>query len=182
MLVHWPPKQGCTDETCPWMQAQWAAFEQLYHSGLARAIGVSNYCISCLECLKKTQKVTPMINQIQLHVGMGDDPEGLLSYCEKEKIQIQAYSPLDVDQGNGTAELITGNLTNGIGKKHGKSGAQVALKFLVQKGIPLVTKAHTPQYIAEDIDLYGWELEPAEMAQLSAAKSPPGTPSMMCKS
>jgi diketogulonate reductase-like aldo/keto reductase len=117
--------------------------------------------------LAKTWKVVPVVNQIQLHVGMGPDPEGLVSYCRAKNIQIQAYSPLDVDQTNGTAELITGPLTNGIGLAHGnKSGATVALKWLAQQRVPLVTKAHSLKYLREDIDLYGWELTKPEMAEL----------------
>ena len=143
MLVHKPPPGGCGPENCASMQQQWAAFETMLAAGKARTIGVSNYCISCLECLAKTWKIVPAVNQIQLHVGMGADPEGLVSYCRARHIQIQAYSPLDVDQSNGTAELITGPLTNGIGRAHNKSGATVALKWLAQQAIPLVTKAHT---------------------------------------
>ena len=154
MLVHKPPPQGCTEETCPEMQQQWAAFEAMLAAGKARAIGLSNYCISCLECLAKTWKIVPVVNQIQLHVGMGPDPERLVSFCHDRKIQVQAYSPLDIDQANGTAELINGPLTTGIGRAHNRSGATVALKWLAQQGIPLVTKAHTQQYLNQDIDLY----------------------------
>jgi diketogulonate reductase-like aldo/keto reductase len=121
MLIHWPPKEGCNQDTCPWMQQQWAAFEEMYKAGKTRAIGVSNYCISCLKCLEQTMKITPAINQvefvlsrsslrfsspaatiicepacspppfvtqIQYHVGMGNDPDGLLSYCAQKKIQV----------------------------------------------------------------------------------------------
>jgi diketogulonate reductase-like aldo/keto reductase len=87
-----------------------------------------------------------------------------------------------VDQSNGTAELIVGNLTNGIGHAHNKSGATVALKWIAQKGIPLVTKSHTAEYLAEDIDMFGWELTTDEMSTLSASTKPAGSPSMMCSS
>jgi diketogulonate reductase-like aldo/keto reductase len=182
MLLHWPPKEGCNSDTCPWMQQQWAALEAVYSGGLARAIGVSNYCVSCLKCLQQTMKVTPAVNQIQYHVGMASDPgvEQLASYCKAAGIQVQAYSPLDADQSKGSPELITGNLTNGIGKKYHKSGAQVALKFIEQQGIPLVTKAHDPHFLAQDIALFGWTINGADMAVLKAATTPGGTPSMFC--
>jgi diketogulonate reductase-like aldo/keto reductase len=107
--------------------------------------------------------VTPAVNQIQYHVGMGKDPEGLRAFCKERGIVVQvttstitnfvslcclkrkqfaydlifhwvqAYSPLDADQKNGSAVLINGNLTNRIGAAHDKSGAQVALKFIVQQ-------------------------------------------------
>jgi hypothetical protein len=53
------------------MQQQWAALEHAYLRGQARAIGVSNYCEQCVRCLLKTAKITPMVNQVQYHIGMG---------------------------------------------------------------------------------------------------------------
>ena len=121
--------------------------------------------------------VVPMVNQVQFHVGMGNDPEGLFSYAKAHNITMQAYSPL----GDGKKELITGNMTTTIGKAHQKSGAQVALKWIVAQGIPLVTKANSASFLAEDIDLFSWELTAAEKSTLDAATSPAGTPSFMCK-
>lgn len=178
MLLHFPPPTGCNALTCKGIQGQWEAFEEAYAAKKARAIGVSNYCISCFEkCLKGKMTVVPMVNQVQFHVGMGNDPEGLFSYAKAHNITMQAYSPL----GDGKKELITGNMTTTIGKAHQKSGAQVALKWIVAQGIPLVTKANSASFLAEDIDLFSWELTAAEKSTLDAATSPAGTPSFMCK-
>jgi 2,5-diketo-D-gluconate reductase A len=109
---------------------------------------------------------------------MGTDPIGLKSYLKGKNITMQAYSPL----GDGSKELITGELVTSIAKAHGKaSGATVALKWLVQSGVPLVTKASDPTYMKEDIDLFGWELTDAEMKQLNDATTPSGSPSFVCK-
>ena len=67
------------------------AYTTALQSGLARAIGVSNFCPSCLEGLRDP---LPAVNQLQWHVGMGPDPEGLMSYCEQHDIIVQAYAPL----------------------------------------------------------------------------------------
>jgi len=177
MLVHFPPT-SCSAMKCKEIQEQWAVFEEMYAQKKARAIGVSNYCQSCFECLLKSAKVVPMVNQVQYHVGMGVDPIGLKTYLAAKNITMQAYSPL----GDGSKDLITGRLVTSIAKAHGKaSGATVALKWLVQSGVPLVTKASDPAYMAEDIDLFGWELTAAEMKQLNEATTPSGTPSFMCK-
>jgi len=175
ILIHFPPLM-CSDLTCPEIQAQWKAFEEMYAQNKTRAIGVSNYCQSCFECLFKTAKVVPAVNQVQYHVGMGDDPIGLATYLKSKGIAMQAYSPL----GDGSSELISGNLTTSIGKAHGKTGAQVALKWIAQKSVSLVTKADRVDYLAEDFDLWDWQLSPGEMEQLSAAKKPAGLPSFMC--
>lgn len=177
MLIHFPPSNYYSSKGCTGMQDQWRAAEELYAANKTRAIGVSNYCPSCFECIFKTAKITPAVNQVQFHVGMGADPSGLKSYLDSYGIQMQAYSPL----GDGTSELITGKLVTEIGANHGKSGAQVALKYVVQSGVPLSTKSTKPKNLASDIDLFDFELTDEEMASLAAATSPAGSPSFVCK-
>jgi len=175
ILVHFPPP-ACTDAVCPAIQAQWKAFEDIYAQKKARAIGVSNYCVTCFECLFKNSTIVPAVNQLNFHVGMGPDPTGLVTYLKSKNIVLQAYSPL----ADGSTELITGPLVTGIGKAHNKTGAQVSLKWLAQKPVPLVTKADRLDFLEEDIDLFDWQLTPTEVAELDAAKSPAGLPSFMC--
>lgn len=177
MLIHFPPLTGCNANTCAEIQAQWSAFEHMYEQKKARAVGVSNYCISCFKCLNQTMKTKPMVNQVQYHVGMGVDPEGLKSYLRQQNIVMQAYSPL----GDGSKVLITGKLTNGIGTHYNKSGVQVALKWIEQSGVALSTKSTHAKYLAEDIDLWDFTLSDYDMEQLDTATTPPGTPSFMCK-
>jgi len=98
--------------------------------------GVSNYCPSCFECLFENATVTPAVNQIGFHVGMGVDPIGIVSYCKEKGIVTQAYSPL----GDGSTKLIDGPVVTPIGDAHNKTGAQVSLKWLIQSGVPLSTK------------------------------------------
>jgi len=175
ILIHFPPL-SCAAAFCPEIQAQWKAFEDMYAQKKARAIGVSNYCQTCFDCLFKNSTVVPAVNQVNYHVGMGDDPIGLVTYLASKHIVMQAYSPL----GDGSSELINGPLVTGIGKAHNKTGAQVSLKWIAQKPIPLVTKADRADFLAEDIDLFDWQLTPGEVSQLSAAKKPAGLPSFMC--
>lgn len=177
MLVHMPPVSGCNILTCKEIQSQWSAFEEMYAQKKARAIGVSNYCISCFKCLNQTLKVVPMVNQIQYHVGMGTDPEGLKSYLKTHDIAMQAYSPL----GDGSKELITGKLVTGIGAHYNKSGAQVALRWVIQSGVSLSTKADNEKYLLEDVDIFDWQLSDDDMASLNSATAPAGTPSFVCK-
>ena len=68
----------------------------------------------------------------------------------------------------------------GIGEAHGKSGAQVALRWIAQHGVPLSTKANSVKYLSEDIDIFDWSLTDTEMAHLDAATSPSGKPSFVC--
>jgi diketogulonate reductase-like aldo/keto reductase len=164
----------CDDAACAINAAQWAAYTQMYKKGKARAIGVSNYCQSCIECLAKNSSIVPAVNQIQVHVGMGPDPAGLVSYGRSKGIITQAYSPLGNGKLPGDATLAT------IGKKYDKSGAQVALKWIVSKGMAVSTKAKSAAYLAEDVDLFSWDLSPADQKTLDESTQYPGNPCWAC--
>jgi diketogulonate reductase-like aldo/keto reductase len=172
VLLHFPPMT----QSCAAMQEAWRAMEAFLAAKKTRAIGVSNYCPSTLDCLLAKATVVPAVNQVEWHVGMGTDPMALRSYCAARNITIQAYSPL----GDGTSELISGALVSDIGSRHKKSGAQVSLRWVAQHGVPLSTKATNPKYLAEDLDIFDWALSGAELAELDAATAPAGTPSFVC--
>ena len=157
--------------------------ETLQQQKKARTIGVSNFCPKCLECISAdpTLKVVPAVNQFEHHIGMGPDAEGIKAYCKSKGIVAQAYSPLG-PTFNQTAKdiLIEGPLTTSIGKAHNKSGAQVALKWVVQGGMALVTRALNPEYLVEDLDLFDWTLSGDEAAKLNAATEPAAQPCLFC--
>eukprot|EP00322_Chrysochromulina_rotalis_P029100 CAMPEP_0115847402 /NCGR_PEP_ID=MMETSP0287-20121206/10365_1 /TAXON_ID=412157 /ORGANISM="Chrysochromulina rotalis, Strain UIO044" /LENGTH=314 /DNA_ID=CAMNT_0003301237 /DNA_START=137 /DNA_END=1081 /DNA_ORIENTATION=- len=178
LLVHFPPTGGCGRKNCNLIKQQWQALTDLHlHTNKTRAIGVSNFCVSCLECLSEISGVvTPAVNQFQYHIGMGPDPQGLVSYCKNNGIAPQAYSPL----GDNTTELVSGPLVTSIGKAHNKTGVQVALKWIWQNGVAVTTKSGNPAHLTEDLDIFNWELTDAEMAEANAATSPAGMPSFKC--
>ena len=171
------PPCHCSEPTaCGAMQQQWAALEQLYRQGAARAIGVSNYCVQCLDCLARTATIQPMVNQIRLHVGMdalsangrggsGFDP--VVRACRARGIVLQAYSPL----GSGSAAVLGANLTATIGRAHGVSSAQVALKWLLVHGVAIVARvaAQQTEYMHQDLALWNWTLTTDDMVRLDAA-------------
>jgi len=174
-LVHFPPSPALAsdEKKCTYIQQQWKAMEEFYQANKTRAIGVSSYCPFHFECLKETSTVIPMVNQVEYHVGMGSDPGtvALKKYSEENNIVLQAWSPL----GDGDTTLITGNMTSSIAKAHGKSsGAQVALRWILQSGVAVVTKAETEQFLKEDFDLFDWDLTAEEMNTLNSATVPAG--------
>jgi len=174
VLLHYPPPE----QNCLAMQEAWRAMEDFYAAGKAKAIGVSNYCISSFECILQTAKVVPAVNQVEFHVGMGLDPIGIKSYGDAKGVVTQAYSPL----GDGTAELITGKTVTSIGAQYGKSGAQVSLRWLKEHNIPLSTKATNATYLAQDLDSVAgnWSLSAADLKELDTATTPAGKPSFIC--
>jgi diketogulonate reductase-like aldo/keto reductase len=186
VLLHGPSEpfgfQGpCGPEVCELNRAQWAAYTAFYKAGKAKAIGVSNFCQSCLQCLSTPAEgesaaaaaaaaIVPAVNQIQLHVGMGPDSEELFSYCAEQGIVVQAYGPL---AGGG---VITDPLCALLGKPLGKSAAQVGLRWIAQNKYKtaMVVKANVTDYLKEDMDLWGWELSDEGMRALDKATVPVG--------
>ena len=119
ILLHGPATGGgdkCDAAACAKDLGQWKAYEKLYKAGKARAIGVSNYCVSCLECLigQPGVSVTPAVNQIKFHAYMGADPEGLLSYNAKHNITVQARRGEECRRGErrGTAQRGPGGMAS----------------------------------------------------------------------
>merc|ERR1712232_1215621 len=130
MLIHAPDGdlqcKESAEQCCNYTQQQWKALEEFHNEGKAKAIGVSNYCVSSFQCIKKTAKITPAVNQVKFHVGMGPDPLGIMSYGRENGIITQAYSPL----GDGKESTLTnGTLVITIGDAHNVSGPQVAMRW-----------------------------------------------------
>lgn len=135
LLVHYPPlpawlRRSCGTGSCEMLRAEWSAVEAFYKAGKARAIGVSNFCPSCFECLRDAS-VQPMVNQLAYHIGMGVDPAGSRSYCAQRGCVVQGYGtlgnpPLDPRDPGPPPEILHGNLTTRIAHAHNVSTAQVA--------------------------------------------------------
>lgn len=143
--------------------AQWRAYADMQKMGKAKAIGVSNFCQSCLEPLIAEDSLpNPSVNQLQYHIGMGPDFEGIVSYLAAHSIELQSYSPL------ASGELVHNNLTKSIGAAHNKSSAQVALRWITQRQHHFVTGASKSQYMMEDADTFEWDLTKGDLAQLDA--------------
>eukprot|EP00466_Bigelowiella_natans_P015141 jgi/Bigna1/126450/aug1.2_g1158 len=100
---------------------------------------------------------------VKYHIGMGNDPFSMVSASRDLGITLQAYSPL----GNGDKFFTEGVATTEIGKKYGKTAAQIALKWVIQNGVPVLTKSLNPVYLAEDIDIFDFNLTDPDMQRLS---------------
>lgn len=175
MLLHYPVPHGDR-------KAEWLALEKWAKTGKARAIGVSHYCKSHLDEVLSVATLPVALNQNQYHVGMGTDSQPELhdkAYSESKGVVFMGYSSLcgPCPKPHNT-ELISGDLVTSIGKAHNKTGAQVALKWVLQQKIPVIPKAAKQSYLEEDFDLFDFELTKGEMARLTASTSPPetGTP------
>ncbi|WP_307796901.1 aldo/keto reductase [Actinomadura barringtoniae] len=155
ILIHWP-----VAGSEQYLEA-WKAFEKAYADGKARAIGVSNFTVEALERLTKEAEVTPVINQIELHPYM--QQKQLRAAGAEHGLLTEAWSPLG--QGKG---LLDDAVLKRIGAKHGKSAAQAVLRWHLQTGNVVIPKSVTPSRIKENIDVFDFELDAADLAEIEA--------------
>jgi diketogulonate reductase-like aldo/keto reductase len=157
-------------------QEEWRALQEWALQGKARSVGVSHYCRRQFQDVLDVATVPIAVNQVQYHVGMGsagrnatDDFDFFMSVGTV----FESFSPLcGPCEPPDNTELITGKLVTQIGRAHNKTGPQVALKWLVQQGIPVIPKTDVPKHMAANIDLFDFNLTKEEMDRLSAAEKP----------
>jgi len=156
--------------TCEAVQEQWRALEDFYADCKARAIGLRVFCPASLTCIMKTAKVTPALNQIFYHVGMGVDPERFKSAFNESGAVTQSIRALD------SGELVSGKLVTSIGKAHGWTGAQVAMRWVLDRGVSLSTPMSSQNHMDEALAIFQGRLTPDELDQLDSAASPKDCP------
>ena len=137
----------------------WRKMERIYQSGQAKAIGVSNYTIRHLQELLDENEVVPAVNQVELHVYL-QQPE-LVEFCQQNGIVVEAYSPLAHGEG------LDNEVLAAIGKKHGKSNAQIMLRWCVQKGMVVLPKSVHADRIRENMELFDFELDPDDLQRIA---------------
>lgn len=140
-------------------EKSWPVLEQLQTSNQALSIGVSNYTIRHLEEMKNYAKVTPAVNQVELHIFL-QQPE-LIQYCRDNQIVVEAYSPL------AHARQMDNSAINDIAKKHGISYAQIMLRWCIQNGLVVLPKSVTPERINENFAIFDFELDVEDMTLLA---------------
>ncbi|WP_043267443.1 aldo/keto reductase [Streptomyces sp. CT34] len=157
-LIHWPlPAQDTYVET-------YKAFEKIYADGRAKAIGVSNFQPAHLERLLGETSIVPAVNQIELHPQFQQAESR--AFHARHRIATEAWSPLG--QGKGLLEDPT---IAGIAAKHGKTPAQVVLRWHLQIGNIVIPKSATPSRIRENFDVFGFELDGADLAAVAGLDS-----------
>ena len=153
-MLHWP--FGNT-------YAAWRDLEALYEEKKIRAIGVSNFDPDRLIDFIHFNKVRPALNQIETHLLCQRKDEH--RWMEKYGVAHQAYAPLGQGKAN---EMFDLPVVKEAAIAHGKTPAQVALRFLIQNGVAVIPKSVHAERICENIDIFDFELTADEMAALSA--------------
>jgi 2,5-diketo-D-gluconate reductase A len=152
-LIHWPlPKVGDFVET-------WHAMEEIYSSGRAKSIGVSNFQPHHLGRLLAESTVVPAVNQIEVHPYLTQDE--VRAFDTEHQIATEAWSP--IAQG----KVLDESAIVRIAEAHGKSPAQVTLRWHIQRGDIVFPKSVTPSRVRENFEIFDFELSDVDMASIT---------------
>lgn len=152
VLLHWPFGN---------YYAAWRELEKMYHEGKIRAIGVSNFDPGRLIDLIEFNEVVPAVNQIETHLLCQRRAEH--EWLEKYHVQHMAYAPLGQGRKN---EMFENPDLVEIAKTHGKTAAQIALRYLMQSGVIVIPKSVHTERIKENFELFDFALTAGEMERL----------------
>ncbi|MFD4529721.1 aldo/keto reductase [Streptomyces sp. NPDC058470] len=154
-LIHWPtPDRGKYIDT-------YKAFEKILADGRAKSIGVSNFLPEHLEALIAATSVIPAVNQIELHPRL--QQLATREYNAEQGIATEAWSPLGSGKG-----LLEVPAIVAVAQKHGRTPAQIVLRWHLQLGNVVIPKSVTPSRIKENIDIFDFSLDAEDIAAISA--------------
>jgi len=159
-LIHWPSAyRGKYVET-------WKALIRLQEEGKARSIGVSNFEGSYIDDLVTATGVLPVINQVQLHPRF--QQRKLRAAYEPKKIITESWSPL------GQGRMLDNPVIAGIAQRHGKSPAQVIIRWHIEEGLVVIPKSVTPSRIVENFNVFDFALSAEDKAAINGLDAADG--------
>ncbi|MBQ1514995.1 MAG: aldo/keto reductase [Lachnospiraceae bacterium] len=158
-LIHWPAIARHYENWREINADTWRALTDLYQAGRVRAIGVSNFLPKHIEPLMETE-TAPMVDQIQYHPGMMQTP--VVDWCREHGIAVEGWSPL------GMGRLLGDPVLAGIAEKHGKTPAQVCIRWCLQTDVVPLPKSQTPERIVSNAQVFDFELDAEDMARIAA--------------
>lgn len=157
-LIHWPANAKNYSDWQAVNADTWRALEQAKADGKVKTIGVSNFLVSHLVSLQDNCRIMPAVDQIEYHPGLLQ-PE-TVAFCKANNILVEAWSPI------GRARLLDDPTLNLIAHKHGKSVAQVCVKFALSQGVlPLPKSTHRAR-MAENADIFDFELDWSDIGDI----------------
>ena len=157
-LVHWPRR---AENDTDWKQRDletWSAMEDLHSQGKIKSLGLSNFLPHHMKNILENCRVMPVANQLEVHPGYMQ--EAAVAYSKRNKVLVQAWSPL------GRGQLLQSPVMTEMAAKYGKSAAQLSLRFLVQKGIVPIVKASKEGRMKENMDIFDFEISWEDMSVL----------------
>jgi diketogulonate reductase-like aldo/keto reductase len=143
------------------VHCSWRAMEELYHEGLIRAIGVSNFQTDRLMDLIINHEVVPAVNQIEIHPFYQQTES--IEFAKKYNVQPEAWAPFAEGRNN----IFQNEVLMSLAQKHGRSVAQIILRWLVQRGIVAIPKSVHKERIVENFSIFDFELSSEDMDKIA---------------
>jgi 2,5-diketo-D-gluconate reductase B len=152
LLIHWPNPRVPLSETL-------GAMARMKHAGYARALGVSNFTVALLDEANRVSPEPLVCNQIECHPFL--DQHKVIEACRGHEMAVVAYSPIARGGAKGDEVLQR------IGKVHGKTAAQVSLRYLLQRGIAAIPRTSKIERLEENVSVFDFSLSEAEMTEIA---------------
>jgi len=159
LLIHWPNSSIPLRDTM-------GALCKMKRDGLARHVGISNFTVDLIEQAVKLATEPLVTNQVECHPYL--DQSKVITASRRHGLSVTAYSPIARGQVKGDAVLAR------IGKAHGKSAAQVCLRYLVQHGVIVIPRTSRSDRLRENVELFDFKLSAAEMTEIAGLANPRG--------
>ncbi|KAK4982110.1 D-xylose reductase [Elasticomyces elasticus] len=175
--VRYPPgffyEEGKVEFSKATLAETWKAMEELHDEGLAKSIGISNYNGALILDLFRYAKTMPATLQIEHHPYLTQQP--LIQLCKDSDIAVTAYSSfgpqsfleLDMQKAKDTPLLFDHSTIKSVAEKHGKTPAQVLLRWATQRGIAVIPKSNNQNRLAQNLDVCSFDLSDSEIEQIS---------------
>lgn len=144
----------------------WRALEELYEAGKIRAIGVSNFSPALLAAFTHFNRIKPAVSQIPINVFQPQTAP--VDYLQANGIQPEAWGPF----AEGRHDLFTNEVLTKIGQRYHKTPAQVAIRWLIQRGVVVIPKSTHEQRLQENLEVFDFELLPADMVAITELEMP----------
>lgn len=158
LLIHWPANAKQFENWKDINAETWKAMEELYRSGIVKAIGVSNFMLPQLKALLETAEVIPAVNQIEFHPGYVQ--QELVDFCKEEGIAIEAWSPI------GSGRLLKDEDLIEIAEKYNVSPAILCIQFCLQSGVIVLPKSENPENIKNNLHFDRFRISDSDMKAL----------------
>eukprot|EP01018_Ginkgo_biloba_P024816 Gb_30795 [translate_table: standard] len=176
-LIHWPvkvrkganPLQPKEEDFLPLhIESTWRGMEQCVELGLTKAIGLSNFSCKKIEDLLSYAKIPPAVDQVEMHPVW--QQKKLRDYCSKMNIHVSAWSPLGgpgLPWGSNSNAVMDNPVIHGIAKIHGKSPAQVSLRWGLEQGVSVIPKSYNKGRVTENFQIFDWCLTAEDHEKIS---------------
>ncbi|CAL5190846.1 unnamed protein product [Lathyrus oleraceus] len=176
-LIHWPLSSQPGKFSFPIdvadllpfdVKGVWESMEEALRLGLTKAIGVSNFSVKKLQKLLSVATVLPAVNQVEMNLAW--QQKKLREFCNENGIVLTAFSPLRKGASRGANEVMENDMLKQIADAHGKSIAQISLRWLYEQGITFVPKSYDKERMSQNLRIFDWTLTKEDHEKIDQIK------------